>query len=244
MHVVFPLATGKDILVSLRRLKEKGEESSYWSQKPEFSFLLEKAKSHQTILISGATGSGKTTLLRELISELPLHERIIALEDTPELTPNHPHFLSLLARPANPDGAGEIRLRDLLKQCLRMRPDRILLGECRGEEVMDLLLCLNTGHKGTLATLHANSNRDALRRIELLCHLASGGKITSSVLRDLISQGVQWLVHLEKTQMGREIIEVSQIAGKEGDTILLRPVVQRQSHECESSKHLSIQTQS
>jgi pilus assembly protein CpaF len=179
------------------------------------------------LVVAGATGSGKTTLLSDLIGEIPAQERILALEDTPELFPPHPHFLSLLSRPPNADGFGEITLRTLLKQTLRMRPDRIVLGECRGDEVLELIQALNTGHRGSLCTLHANTPRDALRRIELLCLLASNGSLPLSAIRELLAHGLQWIAQVRRLETGeRKITEVWKVEGKEGDTILLRPVLQ------------------
>lgn len=177
----------------------------------------------ESIIISGATGSGKTTLATDLLSNVPEHERILALEDTPELAPKHSHFLSLISRPPNADGFGEVTLRTLLRQALRMRPDRIILGECRGPEVLDLLQAMNTGHRGLLATLHANSPRDALRRIELLC-LLSGSSLSQKVTRELMTLGIHWIAQVKRSGPTREITELSHVEGNEGETILLRSI--------------------
>jgi pilus assembly protein CpaF len=177
------------------------------------------------VLLCGATGSGKTTLLGDLLAEVPAGERILAIEDTPELNPDHPHFLSLYSRPANADGFGEVTLRALLRQTLRMRPDRIVLGECRGPEVLELLQALNTGHRGAMATLHANSCRDALRRVELLCLLASSGSIPQSAIRELLGSGISWVAHVSREEGQRRIDEICRVEGREGDTLLLRPMV-------------------
>ena len=163
-------------------------------------------------------------LASDLLEEVPAQERILALEDTPELAPAHPHFVSLISRPPNADGFGEVTLRMLLKQALRMRPDRIILGECRGMEVLDLLQALNTGHRGSLATLHANSPRDALRRVELLCLLAASGAVPLSAIRELLAVGVQWIVQVKRVGAQRQITELWRVDGREGDTILLRPM--------------------
>jgi pilus assembly protein CpaF len=176
-------------------------------------------------VVSGATGSGKTTLANDLLGEVAASERIVALEDTPELAPAHPHFLSLLSRPANADGHGAVGLRDLLRQTLRMRPDRVVLGECRGPEVLELLQALNTGHRGALATLHANSPRDALRRIELLCLLGSGGDLPSRTVRELVACGIEWVAQVRRVGATREIAELWRLEGREGDTILMRQVL-------------------
>ncbi len=233
IHVAFPPLTRQGILVSLRRLSQsrKNIEPSApsrrirWKESPLYQKLTEAILIGDSILISGATGSGKTTLISDLLEEVPTSERIIALEDTPELNPTHPHFLSLVSRPASPDGFGEVTLRTLLRQTLRMRPDRIILGECRGTEVLELLQALNTGHQGALATLHANSPRDALRRIELLCLLASGGSIPLLAIRELLAFGIGWIVQVKREGPVRKIKELWKIEGREGDTILMRQVL-------------------
>jgi len=249
IHVAFPPLTQNGILISLRRLPgQKMLQSSNtnarsqeipgsvrWKGSSLYSHLAEAVRSGASVLVSGATGSGKTTLTTDLLAEVPPHERIIALEDTPELAPNHPHFLSLVSRPPNADGFGEVTLRTLLKQTLRMRPDRIVLGECRGIEVLELLQALNTGHHGALATLHANSPRDALRRIELLCLLASGGSIPIQAIRELLSIGINWVVQVKRFGAHRRIHELWKIEGREEDTILMRQVLDSTQHEHRSN---------
>ncbi|MBC7690472.1 MAG: CpaF family protein [Methylotenera sp.] len=235
LHAAFPPIAPHGILISLRRLPCAGvhaegsnpaaEAARRWGNSPLYFKLLEVVGSGDSVILSGATGSGKTTLANDLLSQVPAHERIIALEDTAELAPAHPHFLSLLSRPANADGFGEVNLRTLLKQTLRMRPDRVVLGECRGAEVLELLQALNTGHKGALATLHANSPRDALRRLELLCMLACPGSIPHSVIRELLALGIQWIAQVKREGATRSIHELWKIEGREGDTILMRPFV-------------------
>lgn len=223
-HAVFPPVSAAGILISLRKLPTRAPGARVWADSPYYALLREIVQKGETLLISGSTGSGKTTLANDLLSEVAASERIIALEDTRELAPEHPQFIPLVSRSANADGFGEVSLRQLLKQTLRMRPDRIVLGECRGPEVLELLQALNTGHRGTLATLHANSPREALRRIELLCLLAGGGAgLSLSSLRELLALGVQWVVQVERTAEGRAVRELVQIAGREGDTLLLRP---------------------
>lgn len=226
IHVIFPPINSNGILVSLRRLPSYHDKKKIkWNNQPLFQKLIELIQAGDSILISGATGSGKTTLANDLLEHVPHSERIIALEDTQELAPSHPHFLSLVSRPANADGFGEITLRMLLKQTLRMRPDRIILGECRGTEILELLQALNTGHRGSMTTLHANSPRDALRRVELLCLLAAGGSIPISAIRELLSIGVQWVIQVKQEGYNRKISELWKIEGREGDTILMRPMV-------------------
>jgi pilus assembly protein CpaF len=222
LHAVFPPVSCNGIIISLRRLPQPAQ-TPRWISDPLFSTLSQIVQRGETVIISGSTGSGKTTLASELLSTVSKQERIISLEDTRELAPHHPQHIPLLSRAANADGFGEVTLRQLLKQTLRMRPDRIILGECRGPEVLELLQALNTGHRGTLATLHANSPREALRRIELLCLLSSGGVLSLTAIRELLALGVQWIVQVERTQTGRLIKELSQVAGREGETLLLRP---------------------
>lgn len=230
MHVLFPPVCSKGITVSLRRsgnAPSSSERNSHWKNDPFYSLLKGIVQKSESLVLAGSTGSGKTTLMTELLSEIAPQERIIALEDTPELFPKHPHFLSLVSRPPNADGFGEITLRTLLKQTLRMRPDRIILGECRGAEVLELIQALNTGHQGSLCTLHANSPRDALRRIELLCLLASHGALPVPAIRELLASGIQWIAQVKRMEDGlRKIHEVWRVEGREGDTILLRPMLQ------------------
>jgi pilus assembly protein CpaF len=235
LHAAFPPLARSGILVSLRKIarKETGSEAR-WGGERAYPLLLQAVTKGESILISGATGSGKTTLASDLLAAVPASERIIALEDTPELSPGHPHFLSLVSRPPNADGCGEVTLRTLLRQALRMRPDRIVLGECRGGEVLDLLQILNTGHQGAMATLHANSPRDALRRAELLCLIAGQGTVPIPAIRELLASGVQWIAQVERSSLplthapfqSRRITCLMRVSGREGDTILLRPVVE------------------
>ena len=221
-HVSFPPIARQGILISLRRLPTTHITTSRWSG-PLFEKLVEITRAGESVILSGATGSGKTTLANDLLAKVSPAERILALEDTPELAPAHPHFLSLISRPPNADGFGEVTLRTLLRQALRMRPDRIILGECRGPEVLELLQALNTGHRGTLATLHANTPRDALRRIELLCLLSSSGSIPLLAIRELLALGIQWIAQIRRESGRREIAELWKIEGREGETILMRP---------------------
>jgi len=232
VHICFPPIHSSGLLISIRKIpsfENSTEKNSLikknWEGSYGFEILKNAILQKESIIICGATGSGKTTLTKTLLCQIPHDERIIALEDTPELKPQHPHFIQLLSKPANSDGFGEITLKDILKQCLRMRPDRIILGECRGNEVLELLQLLNTGHRGTLATLHANSSRDALRRLELLCSIAAKGTLPHTLIKELIAEGIQWIVHVKKINGLRVLNEITQVAGKEGDTILLRQML-------------------
>jgi pilus assembly protein CpaF len=239
-HICFPPLAQFGIYLSLRRLParplsqadpqelllnaQETARTRWINSKPAFELLIQAMQNRETIIFAGSTGSGKTTLLNDLLSFADENDRIIALEDTPEIHPTHPHFISLLSRISNADGHGLVTLRDLLKQTLRMRPDRLLIGECRGDEVLDLLQALNTGHRGTLSTVHANSARDALRRIELMSLLAAKGTVPASLMKELIVHGVQKIVFLERMNGERLIQSVVQIAGREGDMICTRPL--------------------
>lgn len=238
-HVAFPPLSTCGIAVSLRRLprasacdKSKIDSSALqreaiqrWHQSfMAFSILIEAVQNHESIVFAGGTGSGKTTLLNDLMSFIPSYERVITIEDTPEIASPHAHTLGLLTRPPNPDGFGGVTQRDLFRQTLRMRPDRILVGECRGDEVLDFLQALNSGHRGFMATVHANSARESLKRLELLALIAARGTISSTLIQELLAQGVQLLVHLERGPNGRRITSIHRIQGREREVILTRPL--------------------
>ena len=161
--------------------------------------------SRLSYLVSGGTGTGKTTLLASLLSTVPASERIVMVEDSAELRPHHPHAISLQRRTPNVEGAGEISLRDLVRQALRMRPDRLVVGECRGAEVVDLLGALNTGHEGGAGTLHANTAADVPARLEAL-GLLSG--VPAAALHAQIAAAIQLVVHMRRGAAGRVVEEV------------------------------------
>ncbi|MBI2609151.1 MAG: CpaF family protein [Deltaproteobacteria bacterium] len=187
-------------------------------------FLKTQIQEKKNILISGGTSTGKTTLLNILSSFIHKEERIITIEDVAELHLLQEHVISLESKKPNIENKGEITLRQLLQNALRMRPDRIIVGECRGEETLDMLQAMNIGHKGSLTTLHANSPRDALRRLEMLM-LLSGCDFPIKALRQHIESAVDLIIHLEKTEVGvRKISHITQICGLEGDTIILHDV--------------------
>ena len=156
-------------------------------------------------LVSGGTGSGKTTLLAALLGRVPVRERIVLVEDSTELRPHHPHVVALQARPSNVEGRGAVGLRDLVRQALRMRPDRLVVGECRGPEVVDVLSALNTGHEGGAATLHANTAGDVPARLEALGLL---GGVPRDALRAQVLAGLQVVLHLARTGARRSLAEV------------------------------------
>jgi pilus assembly protein CpaF len=182
-------------------------------------FLGAAVKSKCNILISGGTGTGKTTMLNALSSFIPEGERVITIEDAAELQLQQRHVVRLETRPANIEGRGEVLARDLVKNALRMRPDRIVIGECRGGEILDMLQAMNTGHEGSMTTVHANTARDALSRIEAM--VGMGGVTMSEILvRQTISRAINLVVQLTRGTDGkRRITSVSEITGMEGAII-------------------------
>ncbi len=176
------------------------------------------------ILVSGGTGSGKTTLLNVLSTFIPHDERIITIEDAAELRLGQQHVLRLEARPPNIEGKGAITIRDLVRNSLRMRPDRIIVGEVRGPEALDMLQAMNTGHDGSLCTIHANSPRDALSRLETMV-LMAGFELPIKAIRDQIASSLDLLVHIARLNDGtRRVTGVSEVQGMEGDVVTLQDI--------------------
>ncbi len=176
------------------------------------------------VIVSGGTGTGKTTTLNVMSSFIPDGERIITVEDAKELQLNQEHVLSLETRPPNIEGKGEITIRDLVKNTLRMRPDRIVVGECRSGEALDMLQAMNTGHDGSLTTLHANNPRDSLSRLETLV-LMAGYDLPVRAIREQISSAVDCIVQLQRLRDGsRRITHITEVAGMEGDIITLQDI--------------------
>ncbi len=187
-------------------------------------FLTACVRARLNILISGGTGSGKTTLLNVLSGYIPENERIITIEDAAELQLQQDHVLRMETKPRNVEGGGETTVRDLVRNSLRMRPDRIVVGECRGGEALDMLQAMNTGHDGSLTTLHANSPRDALSRLETMV-LMAGVELPLKVVRQQVSSAVDLIVQQTRLKDGsRKITAISEVAGMEGDTIVLTDI--------------------
>ncbi len=183
-------------------------------------FLAESVGSKKNIIVSGGTGSGKTTLLNVLANCIPHGERIVTIEDAAELRLDHPHLVALESRPANLEGRGKIAIRDLVRNALRMRPDRIVIGECRGGEAFDMLAAMNTGHEGSLTTLHANSPRDALARLETMI-LMAGMDLPLSAVREHIAASIHFIVQQARLVDGRRLItSIVEITGMESGRIL------------------------
>jgi pilus assembly protein CpaF len=185
-------------------------------------FLRACVRGRLNIIISGGTGSGKTTTLNVLSSYIPADERIITVEDAAELQLHQEHVLTLEARPANIEGKGAVTIRDLVKNTLRMRPDRIVVGEVRGAEALDMLQAMNTGHDGSLTTVHSNSPRDTLSRIETMVMMA-GFDLPVRAIREQIASAVDLIVHVQRLKDGtRRITHISEVEGMEGDIITLQ----------------------
>jgi len=176
------------------------------------------------ILVSGGTGSGKTTLLNVLSAYLPPDERIITIEDAAELQLKQEHVVTLESRPPNIEGKGRITIRDLLVNCLRMRPDRIVVGEVRSGEALDMLQAMNTGHDGSLSTLHANTARDALRRLETMV-LMAGMELPLRAIREQIASALDLIVHVGRYRDGsRKVMQVAEVQGMEGDVVVMQDI--------------------
>lgn len=178
----------------------------------------------QNVIVSGGTGSGKTTLLNMLSRYIPSHERIITVEDSAELRLQQQHVVRLESRPANIEGKGAVTIRDLVRNCLRMRPDRIIVGECRAGESFDMLQAMNTGHEGSMTTVHANNTREAVTRIESMC-LMAGLDLPISVVRQQIAAAVNLIVQQSRLADGsRKVMMVSEVTGMESGNILMQPI--------------------
>jgi len=192
---------------------------------PQFNeFARACVKARLNILVSGGTGSGKTTLLNVLSAYLPPDERIITIEDAAELQLKQEHVVTLEARPANIEGKGQISIRDLLVNSLRMRPDRIVIGEVRSGEALDMLQAMNTGHDGSLSTLHANTARDALRRLETMV-LMAGMELPLRAIREQIASALDMIVHVGRYRDGsRRVMQVSEVQGMEGEVVVMQDI--------------------
>ncbi|MDE2383165.1 MAG: CpaF family protein [Alphaproteobacteria bacterium] len=216
-------------LVSIRKFSRRPYSmeslTSIGSISMEMSALLAAAVAGRvTILVSGGTGSGKTTMLNALSSFISHKERLITIEDAAELQLQQPHVARMETRPPNLEGKGEIRQRELVKNALRMRPDRIIIGECRGEEAFDMLQAMNTGHEGSMTTIHANSPRDSISRLEQMVGMA-GFPMTIQSIRSQIAAAIRLIVQLQRLSDGvRRVVSISEITGIEGDIIQMQEI--------------------
>jgi pilus assembly protein CpaF len=186
------------------------------------NFLKCCVEARVNMAVSGGTGTGRTTLLNVLSSFIPEGERVITIEDTAELQLSQEHVVRLEKRPPNIEGRGEITIRQLVINALRMRPDRIVVGECRGGEALDMLQAMNTGHDGSMTTVHANSPRDTLRRIETMV-LMAGMELPLKAIREQVASSIELIVHLDRLKDGsRKVVKVSEVQGMESDTIVMQ----------------------
>jgi pilus assembly protein CpaF len=226
--VISPVSLGGTI-ISIRKFKKKPLEMmdlrNYGTFTKEMEqFLQALVKTKQNLLISGGTGSGKTTLLNALGKEIPLSERLITIEDSAELKLDRKNVIGLEARPPNVEGKGEISIRQLVKNALRMRPDRIIVGEVRGSEAFDMLQAMNTGHEGSLTTVHANTPADAINRVEGMVVMA-GMDLPTNIIRDYIVGAIDFIVQVQRlTDGSRKILNIAEVSVNDRNNIEVRDI--------------------
>jgi pilus assembly protein CpaF len=231
VNIVFPPLALDGPYVSIRKFGKKvmdfAQLVGFGALTPQVARVLELAsQARLNIIISGGTGSGKTTLMNALSRLIDVGERVVTVEDAAELQLQQPHVVRMETRPSSLEGRGEVTQRDLVRNALRMRPDRIIIGEVRGAEAFDMLQAMNTGHDGSMSTIHANTTRDALSRIENMVQMGSMG-LPSSAIRTQIVSSVDLIVQVERHHDGgRRITQVTEVAGMEGDMILTNEVFQ------------------
>ncbi len=224
--VIHPLAIGGPFLTIRKFAKDPLMVDDLVANKtltPSVAKFLEAAVvGRLNLIVSGGTDTGKTTLLNVLSSFIPSDERIVTIEDSKELQLRQEHVLSLEARPPNIEGRGEVTIRDLVRNTLRMRPDRIVVGECRSGEALDMLQAMNTGHEGSITTIHSNSPRDTLSRVETMT-LMSGFDLPVRVIREQMSSAIDMIVHLTRLRDGsRRVTHVAEVQNMEGDVIVMQ----------------------
>src|SRR3954451_1333728 len=220
--------------LSMERLVEVGT-----IRPPIVDVLKAAVRGRISLIVSGGTGSGKTTMLNALSSYIPADERLITIEDAAELQLQQIHVGRLETRPPNAEGRGEIRQRELVKNALRMRPDRIIIGECRGEEAFDMLQAMNTGHEGSMTTVHANNARDAVRRLEQMVGMANLGMSQTSI-RQQIASAIRLLIQLQRLPDGRrKVVSVAEITGMEGEVTQMQEIFrfQKESTDEDGNVH-------
>ncbi|BCN93968.1 type II secretion system protein [Thiomicrorhabdus immobilis] len=229
INIIIPPLAVDGISVSIRRFPEQHLRAkdliAYGSMTEQmFLFLDYAVKAGLNILVCGGTGSGKTTTLNMLSGLIPENERTVTIEDSAELRMQQAHVVRLETRPPNAEGVGEVTQRELLKNALRMRPDRIVLGEVRGGEVLDMLQAMNTGHDGSLATLHANSPRDSIARLELMINL-SGVDIPAASIRKQIASAIDLIIYVNRGKDGKRRVEfITEVVGVEEDNVVLQEI--------------------
>jgi pilus assembly protein CpaF len=229
INAIIPPLALDGTLVSIRRFGARPlliqDLLNYKAVVPEMvQFLAACVKARINMVISGGTGSGKTTLLNALSAFIPADERIATIEDAAELKLQQPHVARMETRPPNIEGVGEVVTRDLVRNALRMRPDRIIVGECRGPEALDMLQAMNTGHEGSMTTIHANDTRDALSRLEMMVGMA-GFDLPIWIIRRQVASAIQVVVQVARLAGGvRRLVKVSEITGMEGDVLSMHDI--------------------
>lgn len=229
VNAIIPPLALKGPCITIRKFMQQRLECSdlvkFGSMSQPMTLFLETAvKQKRNVIISGGTGSGKTTLLNVLSNFIPKNERIITVEDAAELQLNQPNLVSLEAKPANQEGKGAVAIRDLVKNCLRMRPDRVVVGECRGSEALDMLQAMNTGHDGSLTTAHSNSPRDCISRLEVMVMMA-GMDLPAKAIREQIASAINIIVQQSRFADGsRRITSICEVTGLEGNTVQLSEI--------------------
>ena len=232
LNVILPPLSVDGPAVTIRKFTSAGltmddlvRQGSLDSEAAEF--LESAVRNRMNVLVSGGTGTGKTTMLNVLSSYIERDERVVTVEDAVELTLDLPNLVRLEARPANTEGSGEVTIRDLVRNSLRMRPNRIVVGEVRGWETIDMLQAMNTGHEGSLSTVHANTPRDALRRLETMT-LLGGVDLPLRAIREQIASSIDLIVHLARDAHGRRFVsEVAEVEGMESDVVAMADLFTR-----------------
>lgn len=229
VNAIIPPIALKGPSITIRKFSSTplkiGDLIGYGSLSSQMAGFLDAAvKGRCNIIVSGGTGSGKTTLLNVLSGYIPDSERIVTIEDAAELQLKQDHVVTLEGRPSNIEGKGIVSIRDLVKNALRMRPDRIIVGEVRSGETLDMLQAMNTGHDGSLTTVHANSSRDVVSRLETMV-LMSGMELPAKAIREQITSAIDLIVHQSRLRDGsRKIINISEVVGMEGDTVTMQDI--------------------
>ncbi len=229
VNIIIPPLSLVGPVVTIRKFSKKpftiNDLINFGSLTPRMASFLEACvRGNLNMMVSGGTGSGKTTLLNVLSSFIPDGQRVVTLEDAAELQLNQAHVVTLESRPANMEGKGEISIRDLLKNALRMRPDRIIVGEVRGGEALDMLQAMNTGHDGSLSTAHANSPRDVIARLETMV-MMTGAEMPMMAIRSQITSALDIIVQQSRLRDGsRRITSISEVTGMEGDTVSMQDI--------------------
>lgn len=222
-HVILPPIAIKGPIISIRKnRRDRSLKLENFGPSPVVDWLTQAMGRGANLLIAGGTGAGKTSLLSCLLELVPRAQRITIIEETTEIYVDHPHVVHLEARPASPEGKGEVTLQALVKNALRMRPDRLILGECRGAEAFDMLHAMNTGHRGSLGTIHANSALDALKRLEGLATLTGFG-VPIKTLKEWVGAAIHGVIFMERRGGCRQVVEIISISGLEGEVYRVTP---------------------